>query len=75
MLCNLIMRVLKICEVKRVQGTAMEHKCLDLRSLSHAPPNLWLLLVIIFLLFRVKFEKVIWDVLMITLINFLDQLK
>lgn len=39
--------VLEICEVKRAQSKAMEQKCLDLRSLtlSHAPSNLWLLLV------------------------------
>ena len=47
---NLIGRVLTICQVKLTQGTALEQnpgeqKRLDLRSLSPALRNLWLLLV------------------------------
>ena len=40
---NLITRVLTICHVKRTQSTALEQ---NLRSLSPALHNLWLLLVI-----------------------------
>ena len=36
------------CRVKLTQSTALEQKRLDLRSLSPAIPNLWLLLVKIF---------------------------
>ena len=43
---NLITRVLTICYVKLTQSTVLEQKRLDLRSLSPALPNLWLLLVI-----------------------------
>ena len=39
------MRVLTICLVKLTQGTALEQMRFDLRSLSPALPNLWLLLV------------------------------
>ena len=42
---NLIMRVLTICLVKLTQSTALEQMRFDLRSLSPALPNLWLLLV------------------------------
>ena len=34
------------CRVKLTQSTALEQKRLDLRSLSPAVPNLWLLLVL-----------------------------
>ena len=43
---NLITRVLTICRVKLTQSTAIEQKRFDLRSLSSALHNLWLLLVI-----------------------------
>ena len=43
--CNLITRVLTICHVKLTQSTALEQKRFDLRSLSPALRNLWLLLV------------------------------
>ena len=43
---NLITRFLTICHVKRSQRTALEQKRFDLRSLSPALRNLWLLLVI-----------------------------
>ena len=42
---NLITRVLTICHVKLTQSTALEQKRFDLRSLSPALRNLWLLLV------------------------------
>ena len=43
--CNLITLVLTICHVKLTQSTAFKQKRLDLRSLSPALPNLWLLLI------------------------------
>ena len=43
---NLILRVLTICHVKLKQSTAQEQKRFDLRSLSPALRNLWLLLVV-----------------------------
>ena len=39
---------LTICHVKLMQSTALEQKCLDLRSFSPALNNLWLLLVTLF---------------------------
>ena len=44
--CNLITRALTICHEKLTQSIAMEQKCFDLRSLSPAFSNLWLLLVL-----------------------------
>ena len=43
--CNLITRVLTICHVKLTQSTVLELKRFDLRSLSPALLNHWLLLV------------------------------
>ena len=43
---NLNTRVLTICHVKLMQITALEQKRFDLRSLSPALRNLWLLLVV-----------------------------
>ena len=43
---NLVMRALTICHEKLTQSIAMEQKCFDLRSLSPALSNLWLLLVL-----------------------------
>ena len=43
---NLITRALTICHQKLTQSIAMEQKCFDLRSLSPALSNLWLLLVL-----------------------------
>ena len=40
-------RVLTICHVKLTQSTALEQKRFDLRSLSPALRNLWLLLLLI----------------------------
>ena len=45
---NLITRALTICHEKLTQSIAMEQKCFDLRSLSPALSNLWLLLVLFF---------------------------
>ena len=42
---NLITRDLTICHVKLMQSTALEEKRFDLRSLSPALRNPWLLLV------------------------------
>ena len=42
----LITRVLTICQVKLTQSTTLKQKRVDLRSLSPALPNLWLLLVL-----------------------------
>ena len=42
----LITRALTICHEKRTQSIAMEQKCFDLRSLSPALSNLWLLPVL-----------------------------
>ena len=42
---NLITRVLTYYHVRRAQNIALERKGFDLRSLSPALPNLWLLLV------------------------------
>ena len=42
------MHFLTICHVELTQSTALEQKHFDLRSLSPALCNLWLLLVIIF---------------------------
>ena len=43
---NLITRALTICHHKLTQSIAIEQKCFDLRSLSPALSNLWLLLVL-----------------------------
>ena len=43
---NLVMRALTICHEKLTQSIAMEQKCFDLRSLSPAHFNLWLLPVL-----------------------------
>ena len=42
---HLIMRVLAICHVKLTQSIEMAQKRFDLRSLSPALSNLWLLLI------------------------------
>ena len=61
--CNLIMRVLTICHVKLTQRTALELKPFDLRSLSPALRNLWLLLLLLLLLIiTVAFTEVGGDV-------------
>ena len=44
---NLITHILTICYVKPTQRTALEQKRFDLRSLSPALRNLWLLLVVL----------------------------
>ena len=43
---TLITRVLTICQVQLTQSTTLKQKRVDLRSLSPALPNLWLLLVL-----------------------------
>ena len=48
---NRLTRVLTICHVKLTQSTSLEQKRFDLRSLSPALRNLWLLLVLIVIFF------------------------